>query len=153
MWMAGQGRRLVCAACLWGLAFSLWGEPASICLSGAEVEQIRRELEGMRLSAGVLRQSLERSGRESQALRRECEELERTLQRALMELERSEGQLIQSSRRSEELETLLQTLRLEYEGLRQSCRRLQTEAAAWRAATAALAVVAAGLGVWMTLGR
>lgn len=151
MWAAGQGRRLVCAACLWGLAFSLWGEPASICLSGAEVEQIRRELANMRLSAGVLRESLESSGRESQTLRMECERLERTLQRALVELETSGGQLIQSTGKSAELETSLQTLRLEYKELSERCRRLKTEATLWRTAAGVLAAALGGVTVWALL--
>ncbi len=151
MWMAGQGKRLFCAACLWGLAFSLWGEPASICLSGAEVELIRQELANMRLSVSVLRESQERSDRESQRLRRECEELEGRLQRALVELETSGGQLIQSTGKSAELETSLQTLRLEYKELSERCRRLKTEATLWRTAAGVLAAALGGVTVWALL--
>lgn len=151
MWMAGQGKRLFCAACLWGLAFSLWGEPASICLSGAEVELIRQELANMRLSVSMLRESQERSGRESQRLMRECEGLERRLQRALMELETSGGQLVQSTEKSAELETSLQTLRLEYKELSERCRRLKTEVALWRTAAGVLAATLAGVTVWALL--
>lgn len=152
MWRAA--RRPTLAACLLALASSLcWGEPAFVCFTAAEVEQIRRELEGMRLSVSVLRGSLETSGRESQALRTECGRLEGQLRRALTELEGSAAQLVQSSQRSQELETLLRTLRQEYEGLRQSYKRLKTEAAAWKAAAAVLAAVAAGMGAWALLDR
>ena len=153
MWMAGQGKRLFCAACLWGLAFSLWGEPASICLSGAEVELIRQELANMRLSVSVLRESQERSGRESQRLRRECEELEGRLQRALVKLETSGGLLIQSSQKSAELETLLQTLRLEYDELMKSYKRLSREKSLWKGTAAILAVTTVGMGLWIALSR
>lgn len=152
MWRAGRATRL--SACLLGLASSLcWGEPAFVCFTDVEVRQIQQELEGMRLSLSVLRQSQERSSRESMMLGKECEELERRLQRALMELETSGGQLIQSSQKSAELETLLQTLRLEYNELMRSYKQLSRENLFWKGATATLAVVAAGLGLWMGLSR
>lgn len=152
MWQAGRVIKL--AACLLGLASSLcWGESAFVCFTDVEVKQIQQELESMRLSLNVLRQSQERSSRESMMLSKECEELEKTLQLALMELETSEGQLIQSSQKSAELETLFQTLRLEYEGLKKSYKRLGTENSLWKGATATLALVTVGMGLWIALSR
>ena len=152
MWQAGRVIKL--AACLLGLASSLcWGEPAFVCFTAVEVKQMRQELESMRLSVSVLRQSQERSSRESMMLSKECEELEKTLQRALMELETSSDQLIQSSQKSAELETLFQTLRLEYEGLKKSYKRLSTENSLWKGTTATLALVTVGMGLWIALSR
>ena len=152
MWQAGRVIKL--AACLLGLASSLcWGEPAFVCFTDVEVKQIQQELESMRLSVSVLRQSQERSSRESMMLSKECEELEKTLQKALIELESSGGQLIQSSQKSAELETLLQTLRLEYEGLKKSYKRLSREKSLWKGTAAILAVTTVGMGLWIALSR
>ena len=151
MWQAGRVIKL--AACLLGLASSLWGEPAFVCFTDVEVKQIQQELESMKLSLNVLRQSQERSSRESMMLSKECEELEKTLQLALMELETSGEQLIQSSQKSAELETLLQTLRLEYNELMKSYRRINREKSLWKGTAAILAVTTVGMGLWIALSR
>lgn len=152
MWQAG--RKIKLSACLLGLVSSLcWGEPAFVCFTAVEVKQIQQELESMRLSLNVLRQSQERSSRESMMLSKECKELEKTLQLALMELETSSDQLIQSSQKSAELETLFQTLRLEYEGLKKSYKRLSREKSLWKGATATLAVTTVVMGLWIALSR
>ena len=152
MWQAGRVIKL--AACLLGLASSLcWGEPAFVCFTAVEVKQIQQELESMRLSLNVLRQSQERSSRESMMLSKKCEELEKTLQRALMELETSEGQLIQSSQKSAELETLWQTLRLEYDELMKSYKRLSREKSLWKGTAAVLAVTTVVMGLFVALSR
>lgn len=152
MWQAGRVIKL--AACLLGLVSSLcWGDPAFVCFTDVEVKQIQQELESMRLSLNVLRQSQERSSRESMMLSKECEELEKTLQLALMKLESSGVKLIQSSQKSAELETLLQTLRLEYDELMKSYKRLSREKSLWKGATAILAVTTVGMGLWIALSR
>ena len=114
---------------------------------------MQQELESMRLSLSVLRQSQERSSRESMMLSKACEELEKKLQLALMELETSGGQLIQSSQKSAELETLWQTLRLEYDELMKSYKRLSREKSLWKGTTAILAVMTVGMGLWIALSR
>lgn len=152
MWQAGRVIKL--AACLLGLASSLcWGEPAFVCFTDAEVKQIQQELESMKLSLTVLRQSQERSSKESIMLSKECEELEMTLQKALMELESSGVKLIQSSQKSAELETLLQTSRLEYDELMKSYKRLSRENLLWKGTTATLALGTVGMGLWIVLSR
>ena len=152
MWQTGRVIKL--AACLLGLASSLcWGEPAFVCFTDVEVKQIQQELESMKLSLNVLRQSQERSSRESMMLSRECEELEKTLQLALMELETSRVKLIQSSQKSAELEMLLQTLRLEYNELMKSYKRLNREKSLWKGTAAILAVTTVGMGLWIALSR
>ncbi len=152
MWQAGRVIKL--AACLLGLASSLcWGEPTFVCFTDVEVKQIQQELESMKLSLSVLRQSQESLSKESMMLSKECEELEKTLQLALVELETSEGQLIQSLQKSAELETLLQTLRLEYDELMKSYKRLSREKSLWKGTTAILAVTTVVMGLYIALSR
>lgn len=146
MWQVGQ--KLVAVTCLWGLVFSLWGEPVSICFTAVEVEQIRQELTNMKLSVSMLKESQKKSLLESQTLQIQLGELEKKLQTALMELEKSASQLIQSQQKISEWQMLLQNLKLEYNELSKYCNRLNKENVLWKATAGVLAILATGTTLW-----
>lgn len=145
-------RRIICATCcLWQLfCLPVTGQDTGEAArpDGSMTAQIRRELNAMRISVTVLKESLRMSRDESATLQMRCDALEKRLTEALSSLDRSDSQLTVSQRDLIQLQQQLEELRTEYNELSEYCRKLKRQRDALTVVAIISAAAAAGLGIY-----